>query len=572
MSQKKLKRLRQIQEKVKEVEVFEKLPKFWEIIKNDWKYLLIISVIGFFLFANGLKGDYVSDDYASITQNTSIDNFGFMFNKANSMSLMNYFVNLFFGFTSSAPFHLASVFCLLIFNILAYVLVYLVTNNKLVSRLSLLLFVFHPIHVEAVTWISGRIYLILGIYICLSLINFIYYLDTGKYKYLIWSALFFLLGFLTDKPRPFAVFLLMGLYLVFLGWNRVKDKLSKLIGPAIVAIIVLVIVAWPYITTRVNIVNSGYNVSDGIFYNPLFQYPTAVPKYLQLLWFPVDLTLYHTMYVAPNWLNWLILINYLALVIYFYFKDKRYFWALSFIFLATAPSMTPIKVSWLVADRYIFLGSLGFCVFIALLMADHWSKLKIVVPTILVSILVYFGIRIYSRNIDWQTNHNLWVNTCQVSPNSHNAWNNIGDDYDKLKQYNNAIKGFTQSVIVKPNYADAYHNRANIFFKTGRLDLARESYDTALKFSPALYQTYLSLTQIDLMEKKGDLALGHASKAVELQPTDPQASYVLGVVLAQIGRVTEAETIFKNILKQVPDYKAANQALQQLKMAVGNSK
>ena len=186
--------------------------------------------------------------------------------------------------------------------------------------------------------------------------------------------------------------------------------------------------------------------------------------------------------------------------------------------------------------------------------------------------MVYYGVRTYTRNIDWSTNHNLWVNTCQVSPNSHNAWNNIGDDYDKLKDYDNAVKGFTQSVLVKPNYADAYHNRANIFFKTGRLDLARESYDTALRFTSTLFQTYLSLTQIDLNEGKFDLALAHASKAVEIQPGDPQANFVLGVVLAQGGRVEEAKNIMKQILTIYPDYKMARDALTQLEsVKVGNS-
>lgn len=577
MSQKRLKRLRRIEEavvEIKEVKVF--LPNFWEIIKKDWLYLLVISIFGVLLYFNGLKGDFVSDDYASITQETRVGDLSYMFTKGgtpgNSQFLITYLTYKLFGDSSPLPYHLASLFCFLIFNIIAYVLVVLVTKNNLLAKVTMLLFVFHPIHVESVTWISGRIYLILGIYICLSFINFVYYLDNGKNKYLWWSVLFFLLGFLTDRPRPFAVFLLMLLYIVFLGWNKVKDRLSKLLWPAILTMIVFVFVAWPFINSRISTVNSGTNASDSVFYDPLFQYPTEIPKYLQLLWFPVDLTLYHTMYVLPTWLNWLILINYLALVGYFYFKDKRYFWALCFIFISTAPSMSPIKVSWLVAERYMFLGSLGFCWFLALLFVDLKPKLKIVMPTLLFSLLCYGAVRIYSRNIDWQTNHNLWVNTCQVSPNSHNAWNNIGDDYDKLKDFDNAVKGFTQSVLVKPNYADAYHNRANIFFKTGRLDLARESYETAIRFSPTLYQTYLSLTQIDLHEKKADLALAHAAKAVELQPNDPQSNYVLGIVKAQIGQFDEAKKIFQGILTVYPTYTPASEALASLESIIRSQK
>jgi len=80
------------------------------------------------------------------------------------------------------------------------------------------------------------------------------------------------------------------------------------------------------------------------------------------------------------------------------------------------------------------------------------------------------------------------------------------------------------------------------------------------------------LTQIDLNEGKFDLALAHASKAVEIQPGDPQANFVLGVVLAQGGRVEEAKNIMKQILTIYPDYKMARDALTQLEsVKVGNS-
>lgn len=581
MSQKRLKKLRKQLTETGNMsmetneEKHELLPKFFEIIKANWKFLVLISFLAIVLYANAMRGDFVSDDYATIPQNPLVGSFKFQMTHVtfgNSMNLTNYFIYKLFGFASPVPYHITSLIYFLIFNILAFVFVKLITKNDWVTKITMLIFVFHPIHVESVSWNAGKIYLIIGIYIMSSVINFIYYLDREKKLNLILSGLFFILAFQTDRPRPFAIFLIILLYFTFIGWKIIWKKYAKYFWWLILVAIIGVFISWPFINTRINIVNSGYNASESIFYNPFFQYPTEIPKYLQLLFIPVDLTLYHTMYVLPTWLNWLILINYLALIIYFYFKDKKYFFALAFIFVSIAPSIAPIKVSWLVAERYMFLGSLGFCWFLGLLINDHWKILRYLAPTLLFSLLIYYGVRTYSRNIDWSTNHNLWVNTCQVSPNSHNAWNNIGDDYDKLKQYDNALKGFTQSVLVKPNYADAYHNRANIFFKTGRLDLARESYDTALRFSPTLFQTYLSLTQIDLNEGKFDLALAHASEAVKIQPNDSQANFVLGIVYAQIGKIEEAKSIMKQILVAYPDYKMARDALTQLEsIRVGKS-
>lgn len=226
--------------------------------------------------------------------------------------------------------------------------------------------------------------------------------------------------------------------------------------------------------------------------------------------------------------------------------------------------MLPVKVSWLVAERYVFFGSLGFSILIGLIL-NQITKLNRYVPSAILAIIVsIYSIRTYLRNIDWRTNHNLWVNTCLVSPNSHNAWNNIGDDYDKLKDYENAIKGFTQSTIVKPNYADAYHNRANIFYKIGRLDLARDSYMTALSYSPGLYHSYLSLTQIDLMERRADLALQHSQAILNLQPENPQSWYVAGMVFASVGDVEKAKTALKRALVLSPGYAPALDTLKKL--------
>ena len=570
MSQKKKK----LERKIKKIEVNKakiefgdyELIDFLGVVKKHWIFLVILLIGTFILFANGLNANFVSDDYATIPQNPNILNLGVALKIFNPVDISNAIIANIFGIIP-LPFHLYSLFLYFIFLIISFVTLESLFG-EVVAKFSMVIFSVLPIHVEAVTWISGKPYLFIGITILLSFIYFVNYLKSEKIKYLIFSLLILLFGFLVDKPRPFSLIILILLYLIYINkkdyWNRIS-KLLSLIG---VTFGVLLLIAWPYISNRINVVNGGINASESIFYNPFFQYPTGLAKYFQIMFFPADLTLYHTMYIFPVWLNWAILLIYFGSIGYFYFKDKRYFFALSFILVTILPSMAPVKVSWLVAERYAFLASLGFCLLLGLIITDLGKKYKSVSVIILAVIVLLYGVRTYLRNIDWQTNHKLWVNTCQVSPNSHNAWNNIGDDYDKLEQYENSIKGFTQSTVVKPNYADAYHNRANIFFKIGRLDLARYSYETALSFSPGLYQTYLSLTQIDLMEKKMDLALKHAAMSVQLQQENPQSWYVLAVVQGQAGLINDAKTSVKNALILDPNYQAARDLLTSIEALI----
>lgn len=484
------------------------------------------------------------------------------------MALSNYIVFKFFGHSSPVPYHITSLLIYMLVLVLALVFMEIVFKNRLLSRTAVLIFAFHPIHVEAVSWNAGRIYLILSAYMLLSVINLIYFLDRDKPKYLLYGMLFFLLALLTDRPRPFAIFLIIILYLTSQqNWDILK-KYKKYYWLVLVSLLISVLISLPLINSRIGAVNSGINASGSIFYNPILQYPVSVTKYLQLLWAPLNLTLYHTMYVLPTWLNWLITLNYLALLVYFYIKDKRYFFALAFIFVATAPSMAPIKVSWLVAERYMFLGSLGFCLFSALILTDLWKKSKFLSSLLLILLLAFYGWRVYQRNIDWSTNHNLWVNTCQVSPNSHNAWNNIGDDYDKLGQLENAIKGFTQSVLTRPNYADAYHNRGNIFYKMKRLDLAKESYETAVRINPNLYQTYLALAQIAFESRNPKLAKENLEKYIRFDQSNIQAYYSYALAQAQLGEIEEAKKLLKEILTVYPNLVPVKESLKVLENGI----
>ena len=538
-----------------EVVTVQKKPGIRQIIRSNWKFLLILLLGTIGIYFNSLWGDFVSDDYASITQNPDIKSFGAAFKSIGAMTaLTNTLLANVFGTNSPIPYHVFNLFLYLLVLLVAFVFIFLLTDSKLVSKVSLIVFAVLPVHVESISWISGRPYLFVAFFVLLLLDLLILFVVNKEKKYL-WLMLPLLpILFKTDRIRGFSFVILGIIYLLtFKEKLGYKINLGRILLGIIFLTFFVVLISWPVINDRIVSVNSGVNASDSIFYDPFFQYPTAIPKYLQLVIFPTDLTLYHTMYIAPVWLNWSVFLIYLFLVVWFFIKDKKYFFALVFIFAATAPSMAPVKVSWLVAERYVFLGSLGFSLILGLLAERYWSKGKYFVITILSILVVVYGVKVVARNIDWQTNHNLWVSSCQVSPNSHNAWNNIGDDYDKLGQYENAIKGFGMSYTIKMNYGDAYHNQANIFYKIGRYDLARQNYENAVFYSPGLYQTYVTLIQLDVMEKRKDDLLRHLSLLEKSKPNDLQVAYITATAYLRIGMINEAKNLSTLMYQQFPN-------------------
>ncbi len=541
----------------------EKVESIWQIIKGNWKFLLIILALVVAVYANGMNANFVSDDYATLNQNSEVGNISYVRENFSLLSVGYYIFYHLFGNQNPTPYHLFSLFLYGTSLVLGYVFLYLITKSKELTNLSLVIYAVLPVHVEGVTWISGKPYLYLAITSLWIVLSF-YYLEKTKSKtYLISliSALF--VGIFTVKfwvANTIFLYLLLKFSVGEFGQFTRKLKLSYFL---MVTFLVLTMIAFyfPAIKERVTVVNSG---TVSVFYNPFEQYPTSVSKYLQLIVFPVDLTLYHTLFINPVWLNWLIFILYFACLFYFAKQNKIIFWGLAFTFLASSIAMSPLRVSWMVAERYVFFGSLGISLIFGLMFYKLNSKLPLFGYFLLTVVCGVFAFRIYLRNIDWQTNHNLWVNTCQVSPNSHNAWNNIGDDYDKLAQYENAVKGFTQSTVVKPDYADAFHNRANIFYKMGRLDLAKDSYLTAIKLNPTLYQSYLSLAQVVYTEKDYPLVDMILDRLLSLDNNNFQGLYMKAVNELTQGKRDSAKKLVEQSLNINPGFTPARDLLKQI--------
>ena len=266
MSQKKLKKLRKESNIVsKKNEIEEKVVGVREILKKNWKFLLILTIGIVALYFNAMKGDFVSDDYATIPNNPEIMSFKHGLGGWVG-GLINWSIAVTFGVKSPIPFHIVSLLIYLLVLIIAFLLVEILFNNNLITKISLIIFSVLPLHVEAVSWIAGRPYLINALTVLVSLIFLILFSKTEKKKYLYWFLPFILLTFLSEPTRSISLPLLGLLYWITFD-NRLKSKvnLGKILlifgGLFFIGLIIL----WPQIINRINTVNSGVNISDSVF-------------------------------------------------------------------------------------------------------------------------------------------------------------------------------------------------------------------------------------------------------------------------------------------------------------------
>ena len=87
----------------------------------------------------------------------------------------------------------------------------------------------------------------------------------------------------------------------------------------------------------------------------------------------------------------------------------------------------------------------------------------------------------------------------------------------------------------------------------GRLDLARQSYEQTVIYNPGLYQTYLTLIQLDLMEKRKEDLLRHLSQLNQVKPGDLEVAYMTATAYLNIGMIDEAKKISTLMYQQFPN-------------------
>jgi len=239
------------------------------ILKENWKFLLAMCVGVVLLYINGMNGDFVSDDYATIPQNPLVGDIKYsLLNKdtRNLVILSNAFIAALFGIINTFPFHFYSLLVYIVVCGVVFVFIYQLMGKN-VAMMATAIFAVHPIHVEAITWISGKPYLLSTLFLLLTLINLKALLSTGKKKYLLMVVLMFFLAYKAEGARCLTIFFLAPLLFIYQGVRGVKISLKRLVLSAVVVALTVVVIIWPRIITRVNVVNSGYNATAGLFYN-----------------------------------------------------------------------------------------------------------------------------------------------------------------------------------------------------------------------------------------------------------------------------------------------------------------
>jgi len=468
------------------------------MLKANIPFLFLIFFLVFIVYVNGMNGEFIADDIPAILNNPQVTNFSNALQSLQIQPILQSAIYNIFG-SHQAPFHIVSLILHYINTVLFFIIVRHLFKKK-VSVISTLVFALHPVNSETVLWISAVNYLIHTIFLFMSIILLL------KNKLFVMYAVFFLSMLLTRNFWGFTIpFVLLGINIYISPETKINIKKQFLFFLPMLLTMVLSYFGLKFynpsnVTSRIIELSS----QKGTSYLQRIPYTTYMTA--ELLSFPKNLTLYHEgEHITKLKYEFMILVTVLTLFMFIYawYKKKQYFWLLLLIPLSALPIFSPIQVAWFISDRYLYVSSAFFAIFLALLL----TKIKngSVLNTALVLLLIVYSIKTYSRTNDWKTRKSLWHATQRVAPYSKRVYNNLGDVYATEKNYTEAINYFLMAIKIDPQYADAMHNLGYTYLTTGDLDNAEKWLKKSVEINPSLYQSYQKLELLKALREDSPL-------------------------------------------------------------------
>ncbi|MFH1121742.1 MAG: tetratricopeptide repeat protein [Bacteroidota bacterium] len=403
------------------------------------------------------------------------------------------------------------------------------------------LFALHPMHVEAVAWISTRSSGLYSLFFLSGLLTWDTYLEKGlQTRHYRFTLLFALLALFSKSMAATFPLVLFGIdYMKHRkpGWRLLAEKIPFIFLSVIFGIVAIKAAAsFGHIT----VMEQDYPLVQRFF---LIIYGLAF--YLIKLVVPANLS---AIYAFPATVNgslpgYVYAVSIVPLFvlagIWLSGRHRREFMSGSLFFLFSISMVLPLFWSriFITADRYTYIPYIGLFMILARLISnlyesrasmDKTTLRMLVFTSVLVSAML--SLATFNRIRTWKDTTTLLTDVIEKRrsdadmahgyfylANYYDALDNWDDAmkyYDLALSRNNryllalnnrgilrgksgnpsgAVSDFGEAIGIKPDYAEAYYNRGIAFYQTGRYDEACKDWNKALqlKFKPAGEAIYL---------------------------------------------------------------------------------
>jgi len=550
------------------------------------KQTLVIGALLFLLtvmvFANTFENDFVGyDDQNLITNNDAIRNLSFgsvaeMFvpkYKGNYQPIRALSYALDYALWGERPFgfHLTN----LILHAATVVGVWLLIRKLFAEPVALLaavIFAIHPIHVESVTWMSGRKD-VLSLFFFLPAIIWFDKSEVGQkrlpYVASILAAALALLSKLTAVSLPLCMLLL---WICRDGWPKMPELARKAVRLAPHFLVVFLVIGLNFLradtgTTHGDSLGGLDSLGGSVAHDIRLSMPLVVCRYLGLLLVPYRLSTHYDVSRISEIFDMRLLIPVVFIltvaaagIICFMRGQRAIAFCVGWFFLTFLPASNIVPTAVMMGDRYMHVPSIAFAALLAagmlypLRMFAHNVKPSIrlaVLFPVLVAVLLLSVLTI-RRNGDWRDTMTLFTRTRLVNPQSMDALLGIGAVYDGKGDYESAINAYRQALEIEPDHYRVLYNIGVSYLKKGWFHQANQALEKSRDVNPSFPASRVNLALSYHKQKRYEEAIAEHKEALRLDPENAVSHGDLGRIYMETGLTELALTELNRALRIQP--------------------
>lgn len=219
--------------------------------------------------------------------------------------------------------------------------------------------------------------------------------------------------------------------------------------------------------------------------------------------------------------------------------------AVLWTFAALLPVLNVVPIGVLMAERLLYLPSVGLCVLAGQLPAAiaeraGTTRWRAAAAWAAAAVLAALGGRTLARNATWRTPLSLWQAEVRAAPRDPVVNNNLAVELTAHGEPRRALERLDVALAVAPGYWRAWVNRGIALQRLGDPDGALASLGRASAIAPQEASPFYFAGWV--LAERGDCerALAALGRAERLQPEDPRNALAAAECLAKLGRLGEA--------------------------------
>ncbi len=224
--------------------------------------------------------------------------------------------------------------------------------------------------------------------------------------------------------------------------------------------------------------------------------------------------------------------------------------------LLPALPVTPFEGAY-VEERAAYFASVGFCFLLASLLgwlASRSPGARTATIVVTVGLVGALALRTATRVPVWSSNVTLLSEAVRLDPRDPAPQLALADQYLADANYGAALFALDKAISLDSTNADAYHKRTVLLVRTENYKDAEAAARKAIALDPKVAVFWSNLGDILIRQNRVQEAVPTSRKAVTIDSTNAENWYNYGVVLAAAGSLPAAVDAYRHAIAINPSH------------------